>query len=324
MTQHHAHSHGTPHAHHGHSHGHAGAAHAHAHGHFDRAFAIGIVLNLVFVGIEAYWGWQAQSMALLADAGHNLSDVGGLILAWAATWVGRLPASAQQTYGWKRASIAAALINGALLLMAVGILAWESWQRFQQPQAPAGAVMMVVAGVGVFINAATAWLFMRGSHHDLNLRGAFLHMAADALVSVGVVVAGALSLWGQWTWIDPAVALLIVLVILWGAWGLFWQSVGLMFDRVPHHIDWHDVRQALLELDHVQNVGDLHIWALGTSDVALTVHLAMPDHTPDDAFYEQTAELLAERFGIHHVTLQVTRALNGRGCDHHLSSKPAS
>ncbi len=292
--------------------------HSHAPASFNRAFAIGIALNLAFVGIEAFYGWKINSLALLADAGHNLSDVAGLVLAWGGALAGRLRPDARHTYGWKRASILAAFANALLLLVAMGALVWEAAGRLMSPEplvGNEGVTIMVVAGVGILINTATALLFMRGRENDLNIRGAFLHMAADALVSAGVVVAGALTLWMGWTWLDPVVSLLIAAVILWGTWSLFRQSLHLLFDGVPDSVDPVAVRALLAALPGVTRVHDLHIWATGTSHVTLTAHLVMPQGHPDDAFLKDAADRLHERFEITHVTLQVVRAPFMQACD---------
>jgi cobalt-zinc-cadmium efflux system protein len=291
-----------------HGHGHAGHAHHHAPASFDRAFAIGIGVNIAFVAIEAFYGWKVNSLALLADAGHNLGDVAGLVLAWGGALAGKLRPDARYTYGWKRASILAAFANALLLLVAMGSLAWEAIGRLHAPQPTQGLTVMVVAGIGIFVNLGTALLFMRGRDHDLNIRGAYLHMASDALVSAGVVVVGALALWTGWAWLDPAASLLIALVIVVGTWGLLRQSLRLMFDGVPVHIDLVAVRALLEALPGVDRVHDLHVWATGTSEVALTAHLVMPLAQPDDAFYEAATRHLRERFRIGHVTLQVVRA----------------
>ncbi|WP_296492433.1 cation diffusion facilitator family transporter [Rhodoferax sp.] len=285
--------------------------HDHAPASFNRAFAIGIVLNLAFVGIEAFYGWQINSLALLADAGHNLSDVAGLVLAWGGALAIKLRPNARHTYGWKRATILAAFANALLLLMAMGGLAWEAVGRLMSNQVALqeqGVTIMVVAGIGIVVNTATALLFMRGRAHDLNIRGAFLHMAADALVSAGVVVAGALTLWQGWTWLDPVVSLGIAAVILWGTWDLFKQSLHMLFDGVPAHIDPQAVQDCLAALPGVTQVHDLHIWAMGTSHVALTAHLVMPHSQADDAFLFDATEQLHDRFEITHVTLQVVKA----------------
>ncbi|MBS0433581.1 MAG: cation transporter, partial [Proteobacteria bacterium] len=236
----HAHDHGHHHGHdHGHAHGHT--HHAHVPESFDRAFAIGIALNAGFVAVEAFYGWKAGSLALLADAGHNLSDVAGLVLAWAGAAAGRLRPSERHTYGFKRASILAAFANALLLLVAMGSLAWEAVHRLQAPAPAQGLTIMVVAAIGIVVNGLTALLFLRGSH-DLNLRGAFLHMLADALVSAGVVVAGALTLAYGWSWIDPVASLLIAAVIVVGTWSLLRQSLHLMVDGVPAHLNLVEVR----------------------------------------------------------------------------------
>ena len=241
-----------------HAHDHHGHAHRHGHTHaaptdFSRAFAIGIALNLSFVGIEAFYGWQVNSLALLADAAHNLGDVAGLVLAWGAALAGRLKPDARHTYGWQRASILAAAANAVLLLVAMGSLGWEAALRLRSPEPTLGWTIMAVAGVGIVINTATALLFMRGRERDMNIRGAFLHMAADALVSLGVVISGALYLWQGWDWIDPAMSLVIAAVIVLGTWGLLRQSVHLLFDGVPENIDLHaDRKSTRLNSSHIQ------------------------------------------------------------------------
>lgn len=294
----------------------SGHAHAHPHHHdtpagFDRAFAIGIALNAGFVLIEAFYGWRIGSLALLADAGHNLSDVAGLVLAWAGALAGRVAPNARHTYGWRRASILAAFGNAVLLLVAIGALLWEAVERLLggvTMPAEHGVTIMVVAGIGIVVNTATALLFLRGQQDDLNIRGAFWHMAADALVSAGVVVAGLLSWWRGWIWLDPVVSVVIAVVILVGTWGLLRQSVHLLFDGVPPHIDPQAVHAYLRSLPGVERVHDLHIWATGTSHVVLTAHLVMPDGPPDDAFLQSATAGLHERFDITHVTLQAVRA----------------
>ena len=290
----------------GHDHGH-GHDHGQAPVNFDRAFGIGIALNIGFVAIEAFYGWKIDSLALLADAGHNLSDVIGLVLAWGGALAGRLRPDARHTYGWKRASILAAFINALLLLVAMGSLAWEAVHRLQSPQPVEGVTIMVVAGIGIVVNTATALLFMRGRQADLNIRGAFLHMAADALVSAGVMVAGGLALWFGWTWLDPVVSLLIAAVIVVGTWNLFKQSLHLLFDGVPEGVDLHAVQALLESLPGVERVHDLHVWAMGTSQTAMTAHLVMPQGQADDAFLKHATDELHQRFGIEHATIQVVR-----------------
>ena len=292
----------------------AGHDHSHTPANFNAAFGIGIALNLGFVAIEAYWGWKVNSLALLADAGHNLSDVIGLVLAWGGALAGRLRPDARHTYGFKRASILAAFLNALLLLVAMGSLAWEAVHRLQSPQPVAGVTIMVVAGIGIVVNAATALLFMRGREKDLNIRGAFLHMAADALVSAGVVVAGGLALWYGWTWLDPVVSLIIAAVIVVGTWSLFRQSLHLLFDGVPESVDLPAVQALLASLPGVAQVTDLHVWAMGTRETALTAHLVMPAGGGDDDFLLHATEALHDHFEIRHVTLQVTRKPLGNGC----------
>jgi cobalt-zinc-cadmium efflux system protein len=291
--------------------------HDHAPANFNRAFAIGIALNAVFVAIEAFYGWRVNSLALLADAGHNLSDVAGLVLAWGGALALKVKPDARHTYGWKRATILAAFANALLLLMAIGALAWEAIGRLLSAQAAVhdqGVTIMLVAGVGIVINTATALLFMRGRESDLNVRAAFLHMAADALVSAGVVIAGALTLWQGWVWLDPVVSLGIAAVILWGTWGLFKQSLHLLFDGVPDSVDPLAVQACLAALPGVARVHDLHIWAMGTSQIALTAHLVMPQGQADDAFLQEANHVLHERFEITHVTLQIMKEAFTRSC----------
>lgn len=297
-----------------------GHGHGHAPANFNRAFAIGIVLNMTFVGIEAFYGWRVNSLALLADAGHNLSDVAGLVLAWGGALAVQLRPNARHTYGWKRATILAAFANALLLLVAMGGLVWEAVGRLTAAEVSLqaqGGTIMVVAGVGIVINAATAMLFMRGRDQDLNIRGAFLHMAADALVSAGVVLAGALTLWKGWLWLDPVVSLAIAAVIVFGTWGLFKQSLHLLFDGVPERIDPVAVHALLAQMPGVQRVHDLHIWAMGTAQIALTAHLIKPDGPADDAFLRLAAESLREQFAIGHVTLQVTQQALMPSCLEH-------
>jgi cobalt-zinc-cadmium efflux system protein len=287
--------------------------HSHAPANFNAAFGIGIGLNMVFVAIEAYYGWKIDSLALLADAGHNLSDVAGLVLAWGGTLAGRLRPDMRHTYGWKRTSILAAFLNAMLLLVAMGSLAWEAVHRMQSLAPIEGVTIMVVAGIGIMVNTATALLFMRGGKGDLNIRGAFLHMAADALVSAGVVMAGGLALKFGWNWIDPVTSLVIAVVIVVGTWSLFRQSLHLLFDGVPEGVELHAVQALLQGLSGVLQVHDLHVWAMGTSETALTAHLVMPTGA-DDAFLKHVADELHEHFDIEHVTIQVVREAFCEGC----------
>ena len=305
----------------------AGHDHSHAPASFDQAFAIGIGLNIAFVAIEAFYGWKINSLALLADAGHNLSDVAGLVLAWGGALAGRLKPNARHTYGWKKGSILAAFANALLLLVAMGALVWEALERLMSPDPLVGAeglTIMVVAGVGIVINTATALLFMRGRQHDLNIRGAFLHMAADALVSAGVVVAGALTLWMGWGWLDPVVSLLIAAVILVGTWNLFRQSLHLLFDGVPDSVDPQAVHDFLAGLPGISGVHDLHIWAMDTAEVAMSAHLVMPVGHADDAFLQAATEQLHARFNISHATLQVVNVPFTQPCGDWRSMPSAS
>ena len=266
------------------------------------------MLNVGFVAVEAVYGLLSNSVALLADAGHNLSDVLGLLLAWGAATLSKRQPSANFTYGLRRSSILSALFNAVFLLVAIGAIAFEAIQRLGDPQPVAGGTVMAVASVGILVNGITAWLFARGGKHDLNIRGAYLHMAADAAVSAGVVVSGLLILQTGWLWIDSATSLIVVAVILVGTWGLLRRSVNMALDRVPEHIPPADVTDALAALPGVTRVHDLHIWSLSTTEVALTCHLVMPAGCPGDAFLREVSDLLHHRFRIGHSTIQVERA----------------
>jgi len=303
---------------HTHHHGHAKATHQghdHAPTDFGRAFLIGILLNLGFVAVETFYGLVSNSVALLADAGHNLSDVLGLVLAWGAAALSKRKPSANFTYGLRRSSILSALFNAMFLLVAVGAIAFEAVQRIDDPQPVAGQTVMAVAAIGIIINGVTALMFARGGKRDLNIRGAYLHMAADAAVSAGVVISGLLVLQTGWQWIDPVTSLVIVAVILAGTWGLLRRSVNMALDRVPEHIPPAEVRTVLEGLTGVTQVHDLHIWSLSTTDVALTCHLVMPAGCPGDVFLREVSELLRERFEIGHSTIQVERE-EGAPCPH--------
>ena len=294
----------------GHDHG-SDDHHEHGHGHhhaptsFGRTFAIGIVLNAGFVAVEGGYGIATGSMALLADAGHNLSDVLGLVIAWTATVVAARPASGRFTYGFKSSSILAALANAALLLIAVGAILVEAVQRLVHPQPVEGGVMMAVAAAGIVINTATALLFLAGRKHDINMRGAFIHMAGDALVSVGVVGAGLMITLTGRTWIDPATSLVIVAVIGLSSWRLFKDSMKLGLLGVPPGIDEAGVRRFLGGRPGVEAVHDLHIWPMSTTETALTTHLVMPAGHPGDAFLRELAHELEHDFRIGHATVQI-------------------
>ena len=299
---------------HSHSHDH-GHGHSHAPADFGNAFLIGVVLNTAFVSIEAVYGWISGSMALIADAGHNLSDVLALLLAWGASVAARRPASERFTYGYKSSTILAALANAGLLLVAIGAILFETLNRIAEPAPVAGETMVVVAGIGIVINAGTAALFMRGQH-DINIRGAFLHMAADALVSLGVVIAGVAIIMSGERWIDPAVSLAIVAVIAWGTWGLLKDSVAMSMLGVPKGISENKVRAYLSGLPGVEAVHDLHIWPMSTTETALTAHLVMPGGHPGDPFLLELAHELEHHHRIGHPTIQIetTRANCGAGC----------
>lgn len=299
---------GAHHGHHGHDHhGHHGHGHhGHAHsGDFSRAFLLGTVLNVGFVVVEIAVGLLTQSLALLADAAHNLSDVLGLVLAWGASHLAQKPPSVRYTYGLRRTSILAALLNSGLILLAMGGIAWEAIQRLRAPNPIEGTTLIWVAGIGVVINGLTAMLFMAGRKSDLNIRGAFMHMAADALVSLGVVLTGIAILATGWAWFDPVISLVIVAIVTFGTWQLLKDSFRLAVDAVPAHIEPAAVRVFLEELSGVAAVHDLHIWAMSTTEVALTAHLVMPCGHPGDDFLCQTAQALQHHFGIAHATVQV-------------------
>lgn len=279
--------------------------HAHTPKNYNRAFIIGIVLNTGFVAIEAFYGIIANSLALLADAGHNLSDVLGLVLAWGASILSRRLPTNRHTYGLRRSSILAALFNAIFLLLVTGAIAWEAIQRFYSPSEVAGNVVMSVAAVGIAINTITALMFASGRDRDLNIKGAFLHMAADAIVSLGVVLAGIAIVATGWLWFDPVVSLIIVAVIVFGTWQLLRDSINLALDGVPAGIELLAVRTYLEEIAGVAEVHDLHIWAMSTTETALTVHLVMPQGCPSDAFLTQICQELHDLFGIEHATIQV-------------------
>lgn len=289
------------HDHHGHSH----AGHSHAPTSFGRAFIIGIALNTAFVAIEGAYGYWSNSVALLADAGHNLSDVLGLVVAWIAAVLVKRPATPRMTYGFRNASVLAALFNAVFLLVAVGAIGLEAIQRLIHPEPVAEKTVMIVAAIGILVNGATAMLFASGRKGDLNIRGAYLHMVADAAVSAGVVVAGLVILYTGWLWLDPLTSLAIVAVIVWGTWGLLRESMAMSLDAVPSAIEPDDVRAYLCGLPQVSAIHDLHIWPMSTTETALTAHLVTPDGNPGDAFLAATARELNSRFGIGHATLQI-------------------
>jgi len=287
---------------HNHEHGHS---HHHEPANYGRAFALGILLNVGFVAVEVVYGFLAHSIALLADASHNLSDVLSLLLAWGANILSRRVPSQNFTYGLRSSSILAALVNAVLLLVVTGGIAWETTQRLMNPMPVVAETVIWVAALGVLVNTATALLFMSGRKTDLNIRGAFLHMASDAAVSLGVVLAGAGILVGGWLWLDPAVSLLIVMVILASTWAFLWEAIKLALHAVPENINPLLVRSYLAGLPGIEEVHDLHIWGMSTTETAMTVHLLMPGGHPGDAFMAKIAEELHDRFHIQHATMQV-------------------
>jgi cobalt-zinc-cadmium efflux system protein len=283
----------------------SGHLHVHAPKSFGFAFALGAALNIAFVVVEAAFGILSNSTALLADAGHNLSDVIGLLVAWGAAVLSRRAPTARYTYGLRSSSILAALFNAMFLLTAVGAIAWEAIQRFAHPAPVAAGTVMIVAAVGIAINGLTAWLFASGRKGDINIRGAFLHMAADAAVSAGVVVAGAVILLTGWQWVDPAVSLVICAIIVWSTWGLLKDSVRMSLAAVPGNIEAASVSAYLKQLPGVVQLHDLHIWPVSTTETALTCHLVIPGGHPGDQFLVDTAHVLAHRFAIGHTTIQI-------------------
>lgn len=295
------HRHGPGHDHHDHT----GPGHIHAPASFGKAFAIGITLNTALVVAEAVYGYLGNSTALMADAGHNLSDVFGLLVAWAASVASKRAPSGRFTYGLRGSSILAALANAVFLLVATGAIGWESIQRFRDPEPIAGVTVMVVATIGIVVNGATAWLFASGRKGDLNIRGAFLHMVGDAAVSAGVVVSAGLILWTGLLWLDPAMSLIICAVILWSTWGLLQSSVRMSLSAVPEGVELDAVRSFLMDRPGVAAIHDLHIWPISTTETAITCHLVMPAGHPGDDFLMEAARVLKEGYKIGHATLQI-------------------
>ena len=306
------------HAGHDHDHGHThGPGHAHgiaAQG-INTRMAIAVALNLIFVVVEAGFGFLSNSVALIADAGHNLSDVLGLVFAWTAMYLGRRPPGARFTYGLGRSSVLAALANAVLLLLACGAIGWEAVGRLASPPTVAAGTVMGVAASGIVINGLSAWLLHAGSHGDLNRRSAFVHMLGDAAVSVGVLLSGTLIMFTGWSRIDPIVSLLIVAAILVSTWGLLRDSLHLSLDGVPASVNSSDVMSYLADQRGVTDVHDLHIWALSTTSVALTAHLVVPDRGAEDALLDSLTPDLKRRFHIHHSTLQIERDRCEHGCE---------
>lgn len=282
--------------------------HSHSHSHatnYNRAFAIGVLLNVAFVAVEVVYGLLADSLALLADAGHNLSDVFALLIAWGATFLAGKKPTDKRTYGLKRSTILASLISSSMLLVALGAICWEALERIFQPAPIDGKTVIIVATVGVVINTATALLFVAGRKKDLNIRAAFLHMAADAAISLGVAVAGALILLTGWLWLDPAMSLGIAAIIFVGTWSLMKESLNLSMDAVPPSIDLHGVRKHLMEQEWIIDIHDLHIWALSTTETALTVHVVTNARELDNERLLRLQARLHDEYDIEHATIQV-------------------
>jgi cobalt-zinc-cadmium efflux system protein len=288
--------------------------HSHHHTNYNKAFIIGIALNVIYILVEVFYGLMINSMALIADAGHNFSDVLGLLLAWGAAYLAKTAATEKRTYGLRKSTILAAFFNAILLMIAVGAISIEAVRKLISPEPVQGLTMMAVAGVGVIINGITAFLFMKGRKEDLNIKGAFLHMAADAGVSLGVVLAGFIIYSTGWLWVDPAISLVIVLVITIGTWDLLKDSFHLSVDAVPKGIDLIAVEKYLKSLDGVEDVHDLHIWAMSTTETALTVHLVKPGKNVDDNFTGKICAQLYKKFGINHSTIQLEEEKNCFPC----------
>ena len=272
---------------------------------FDKAFAWGISLNVIYIIIEAFYGLLIHSMSLIADAGHNLSDVLGLLLAWGATYLARSSATSKRTYGLRKSTILAAMFNSLLLLIVVGGISIEAFRKFLNPQPVQGKTMMLVAGIGVLVNALTAFFFFKGKESDLNIKAAFLHMEADAGVSLGVALGGLIIIFTGWMWVDPLLSLIILVVITMGTWDVLKKSLLLSMDAVPEHINPEDVRNYLNSLSGVTDVHDFHIWAMSTTEYALTAHINIPFPESNDNFLMETAEALNNKFGISHTTIQI-------------------
>ncbi len=288
--------------------------HQHAVKNYNRAFAVGVLLNVVYVVIEAGYGLSINSLALIADAGHNLSDVAGLLLAWGASVLSHKAKTEKRTYGYRKATVLASLFSAILLLVAVGGIAWEAINRVFEPQPVEGMTIIVVAGIGVVINILTALLFIKDQKHDLNIRGAFLHMAADAAISLAVVLAGVLIMYGGWLWMDPAISLFIAVVILFASWRLFGESINYSMDAVPQHIDSNGIQQYLTSLSPVVAIHDLHIWPLSTTEIALTVHVVVDVNHIDNDFLSNIQHHLHQVFQIEHSTIQVETLHNKSDC----------
>ncbi len=293
----------TDHHHHNHSHSHH---HHHDTQNYGRLFAIGVLLNISYVALEAFYGWQSGSLALLADAGHNLSDVAGLLLAWIGVAAGKLKPNVRHTFGWKKMSIFASFINAVILLFAMLALAWEAISRFNEPVALQATTVIWVAGFGVVINGITAWMFIKGSKEDLNIKGAFLHMAADALVSLAVVISGLVYLKWQFSWLDPAMSLLVALVVIVGTWSLFKSALHLMFDGVPESIDVEAIANYFNNHPEIESFHDLHVTAISTSENSFSIHVVKRQggQNNEDLLHDLISAM-QQQFQVSHVTIQI-------------------
>lgn len=279
--------------------------HSHDINSYNKAFGYGIALNVIYILIEVVYGLTINSMALIADAGHNLSDVLGLIMALGASYLAGTTPTQTRTYGLRKSTILSALLNAIILLIAIGAITVESIRKFSSPEPVRGSVMMIVAGIGVIINALTALLFIKGKERDINIKGAFLHMAADAGVSLGVVIAGLLISVAGWLWIDPVISLVIVVVVTLSTWSLLKDSFHLSMDAVPRHIELEKVRDYLLSLPGITDVHDLHIWAMSTTETAITAHLVKQEAGSNNEILSGTCKALHDKFGIEHSTIQL-------------------
>ncbi|MGI6321068.1 MAG: cation diffusion facilitator family transporter [Bacteroidales bacterium] len=291
--------------------------HDHNHNHlenfqYNKVFAIGIGLNIAFVIVEVMYGFLANSSALLADAGHNASDVLSLIFAWTAVWLAKLKPKGKYTYGLRKTTILVSILNALLLFGAVAIIGWNAIEKISNPEPVAGSQVMIVAAIGVLINGFTAFLFIKGQKHDLNLKGAYLHMLADAIISLGVVVAGLLITFTGFMWIDPLTSMIIILVIIWSTWGLFIDSINLALDAVPRNIDIEKLQNELLKVEGVEQIHDLHVWAMSTTENAMTVHVISKN---DGAtIIENIQKIMRENFAITHTTIQVEDKEINKNC----------
>ena len=295
-------------------------SHHHDHSHapaqnFNKAFGFGIILNIIYIVVEVIYGVIINSMALLADAGHNFSDVLGLLLAWGAAYLAKTATTEKRTYGLRKSTILAALFNAIILMIAVGAISIEAVRKIIHPEPVQGSTMMIVAGIGFVINAITALLFMKGREKDINIKGAFLHMAADAGVSLGVVLAGLTIFYTNWLWVDPVISLVIVVVITIGTWSLLKDSFSLSMDAVPKGININEVENYFRNLDGVEDVHDLHVWGMSTTENALTVHLLIPRDLKNDSFLKVVCEDLHNKFGIVHPTIQIEKSANSANCE---------